>query len=77
MLPSGALVWPPVTQASGQRARSLDYYGSREKGCQAVAGVGSDCRFGRASATTEAMVRSVLMSEVASWLDSTNILLVW
>ena len=48
-VPSGALVWPPVTQASGQRARwSLDYYGSREKGfCQAVAGVGSDCRFGR------------------------------
>lgn len=79
-VPSGALVWPPVTQASGQRARwSLDYYGSREKGFAKqwpvlVAIVDS----GVASATTEAWVRGVLMSEKwQDWLDSTNILLVW
>ncbi len=79
-MPSGTLVWPTVTQASGQRARwSLDYYGSRDKGLAKqwpvlVAIVDS----GVASATTEAWVRGVLMSEEwQDWLDSTNILLVW
>ena len=79
-VPPGELVWPTVTSASGLRARwSLDYQGSRDKGFAKqwpvlVALVDS----GGASATTEAWVRGVLMDDGwQTWLDETNILLVW
>lgn len=79
-VPSGALVWPAVTSASGLRARwSLDYQGSLDKGFAKqwpvlMAIVDSE----GASATTEAWVRGVLMTEAwQEWLDASNILLVW